>query len=112
MSSFLFILKSFSLASFKPSFCNSVPHFLHTHIVVHINVLHLFSFSNRQSLYERGKNYVDNCSKAQVAMDDVLPGVIIEAILGVEITNIPEIIDQTYKVPGTDPAWYKSKVWI
>ena len=82
------------------------------HIVVHFNVLHLFSFPNPQSLYGRGKNYVDNCNKAEVKMDDVLPGVIIEAVLGVEIIDIPEIIDQSYRVPGTDPAWYKSKVWI
>ena len=50
--------------------------------------------------------------RQRLKMYDVLPGVIIETILGVEIIFIPEIIDQSYRVPGTDPACYKSKVLI
>ena len=53
---------------------------------------------------------MDNCNKAEVVMDDVLPGVIIEAILGVELIHTPQLIDQTYSSPADNPAWYKEKV--
>ena len=57
-----------------------------------------------------GQNFVDNCKKAGAVMDDVLPGVIIEGVLGVEITHIPELTDQTYFTPPSDFAWYRHQV--
>lgn len=59
---------------------------------------------------DRGRNYDENCIKADVDMDDILPGFIIEGVLGVEITHIPELTDQYYITPVDDPAWYKSQV--
>ena len=35
----------------------------------------------------RGKNYEDHCRKSQVDMDDILPGVIIDAVLGIDINE-------------------------
>ena len=60
--------------------------------------------------HQRGQHFVDNCNKAQVAMDDVLPGVIIEGVLGVEITHVPELTDQTYFTPPSDLLWYHNQV--
>lgn len=43
-------------------------------------------------------------------MDDILPGLIIEGVLGVEITHVPELSDNFYTAPVDDLAWYKRKV--
>ena len=37
----------------------------------------------------RGKNFEDNCRKSDAVMDDVLPGVIIDGVLGVDLKDIP-----------------------
>eukprot|EP00731_Ephydatia_muelleri_P007053 Em0003g1301a len=66
----------------------------------------------RMEKYLRGQHFVDNCNKAQVAMDDVLPGVIIEGVLGVEITHVPELTDQTYFTPPSDLLWYHNQVTV
>lgn len=54
---------------------------------------------------------MSSCNRAQAVMDDVLPGVIIEGVLGVEITDIPEITDQLDSPPYDDRSWYKHQVW-
>lgn len=59
---------------------------------------------------QRGQQFVDNCNKAQVGMDDMLPGFIIEGVLGVEITNIPEFTDQIHFTPPSDLSWYRRQV--
>ena len=41
------------------------------------------------SFISRGKNFEDNCRKADAVMDDVLPGVIIDGVLGVDLKDIP-----------------------
>lgn len=65
-----------------------------------------FSTTNAQ----RGRNFEENCVKADVDMDDILPGLIIEGVLGVQITHIPELSDNFYNPPVDDPAWYKRQV--
>ena len=38
-------------------------------------------------IYGRGKNFEENCKKSQVLMDDILPGVIIDGVLGVDLKD-------------------------
>ena len=66
----------------------------------------------RLEKYLRGQQFVDNCNKAQVGMDDMLPGFIIEGVLGVEITNIPEFTDQIHFTPPSDLSWYRRQVTV
>ena len=42
----------------------------------------------------RGKKYEQNCNKSDVVMDDVLPGVIIDGVLGVNLTSIDDFKSQ------------------
>ena len=42
----------------------------------------------------RGKNFEENCRKSDARMDDVLPGVIIDGVLGVDLTEINEFMSQ------------------
>ena len=35
----------------------------------------------------RGKNFEDHCRKSQASMDDILPGVIIDAVLGIDMNE-------------------------
>eukprot|EP00731_Ephydatia_muelleri_P007076 Em0003g1324a len=67
---------------------------------------------NRLEKYLRGQNFVSSCNRAQAVMDDVLPGVIIEGVLGVEITDIPEITDQLDSPPYDDRSWYKHQITV
>ena len=53
-------------------------------VIVHVHVVHM----------HRGKNFDKNCKKAAVVMDDILPGVIINGVLGVNLTDIPEFRSQ------------------
>ena len=66
----------------------------------------------RLEKYLRGKNFEENCIKADVDMDDILPGLIIEGVLGVEITHVPELSDNFYTAPVDDLAWYKRKATV
>ena len=68
---------------------------------------HIISFL---ILIGRGNNFDENCIKADVHMDDILPGLIIEGVLGVEISHIPELSDNFYNPPVDDLAWYKRQV--
>ena len=55
----------------------------------------------------RGKNYEDNCQKSQADMDDVLPGVIIDAVLGIdmnETTIFKGQLDDVMYYRGNDPG--------
>ena len=61
-------------------------------------------------ILNRAQNFVNTCNKAQAVMDDVLPGVIIEAVLGVEVTDIPQITDQLDFPPSDDNFWYLHQV--
>ena len=71
-----------------------------------------FSYTEMFSVLSRGQNFVNSCNRAQAVMDDVLPGVIIEGVLGVEITDIPEITDQLDSPPNDDKSWYKHQVCL
>ena len=46
-----------------------------------------FVFTAYSSLH-RGKNFEDNCRKSDAVMDDVLPGVIIDGVLGIDLQDI------------------------
>ena len=46
-------------------------------------------FSPQRSCLHRGKKFEDNCRKSDAIMDDVLPGVIIDGVLGVDLQDIP-----------------------
>ena len=42
----------------------------------------------------RGRRYEDNCRKSQAAMDDILPGVIIDGVLGIDLNVTDEFKGQ------------------
>lgn len=44
--------------------------------------------------FPRGKKFEENCRKSQAAMDDILPGLIIEGVLGVDLNDTGEFKGQ------------------
>ena len=46
------------------------------------------AFFTTYSSLHRGKNFEDNCRKSDACMDDILPGVIIDGVLGIDLQDI------------------------
>ena len=59
----------------------------------------------------RGKNFEDHCRKSQVDMDDVLPGVIIDAVLGIDMNETTvfkgQLDDIMYYIMSNNPKELK-----
>ena len=66
------------------------------------------SLSLSLSLTLRGEHYEENCRKSAVYMDDLLPGVIIEGVLGVNLTDCPGFKSQMDYRISTDSQEMKT----
>ena len=63
----------------------------------------------------RGERFEENCKKSKVTMDDILPGVIIEGVLGIDITDTVEFkgqMDDIMLYPGNNSPQNKEEVWL
>ena len=52
-------------------------------------------------LAHRGKNFEETCRRSDVIMDDVLPGVVIDGILGIDMNVTDEFMSQMDKTQLT-----------
>ena len=64
--------------------------------------MHAHTHTHTHTHTHRGEHYEENCQKSGVHMDDLLPGVIIEGVLGVDLKDCPGFKSQMDDRISTD----------